>query len=136
MLQHSVRVDEIEIIGSQRIKVGAISAMHLNLKCATELFKRQLHHFVGHIHAVQLTEVSAHGAHQASRAAADFESPQRLDGNMPGEPREFFFQLAYDPAGSREELLLRLSPPAERHIVSNVLLGTRIPIRAHLLEDL
>ena len=89
VLEHGVGVDEVEARVRERCQVRAGAVMRKRVGHAGQPFPRQADHLVGDIDAVDFGEMPAHGAHQASRAAADFERGlARLQGAATRAPGE------------------------------------------------
>ncbi len=73
VLEHGVGIDEIEAVIGKELEAGARAVMRVRVGRVAQTLARQPYHFVGHIHAVDLREAPAHGAHQASGTAADLK---------------------------------------------------------------
>lgn len=94
-----------------------------------ELFAREADHFAGNVDAVDLAEVTAHGAEQASGSAADFERR-----GAAGEARQLGFEHPDGGGRGGEELAVGLLAAAEGDVVVGVLAGALVPVGAHALQ--
>ena len=103
--------------------------MRVSIGCRSQPPIRQTHHFVRHIHAVNLGEVLAEGPQQASGAAPEFErrvsvaqAPQ-----LAGEKPQYI-------SSRGKKLLVILFAAAEGDVIICVFPGARVPVRAHSLQ--
>ena len=131
VLEHRVGVDEIEAVVGEELKAVARAVMRMRVGRVAQTLARQPDHFIGYVHAVDLREVPAHGAHQAARTATDFE--RRASAR---EARQLRFQVANDVGASREKLFLVLLAAAEGDVVVGVFAGARVPVGAHPRQGL
>ena len=86
----------------------------------------QADHLVGDVHAVDFAEVAAHGTHQASGSAADFE--RRVPA---AQAFQVQFQGLGNVAAGGEKLLVVLFPAAESDVIIGVFAGALVPVGAH-----
>ncbi len=131
VLEDGVRIDEIETAVGKELETGARAVVRMRVGRVAQAFGRQPDHFIGNVHAVDLAEMAAHGAHQTARPATDFE--RRVAAR---QARQLRFQVAQDVGRGSEKLFVVLFAAAEGDVVIGVFAGASVPIGAHLRQGL
>lgn len=133
VLENGVRKNEVKISGGEEREIAAAYVVHVGVGNVPKLSSRLRDHFVGDIHSVDLAEPAAHGAHQASGSAADFERAACRGHDSRRETPDFAVEIANDIDGSGEKLGVILIATSEGDVVIGVFLGTLVPIGPHAL---
>src|SRR5580658_7769033 len=93
VLEHRVRVDEIEVGGRELREVAAAGVVRVRPGDVTQFFACLRDHFIGDVDAVDLAEVAAHGTHEAAWSAADLEGAARGRCKIWRKALELAFQI-------------------------------------------
>src|SRR5215472_14628855 len=78
MLEHDVRVHEVERIIAEHAKAGVRCEVNASVRDILQLLASQTNHLVGNIDSVDFAKVAAHWPHQAARSAPNLESAAHL----------------------------------------------------------
>jgi hypothetical protein len=135
MVKYGVRVDEVERVLGEHAQVRFRGEVNVGMRNVVQHLAGSLKHFIGDIDSVNFAEVTAHGPHKASGAAADLEGAARcvVRGR---QINQFTFEQSRGMGSAGQEFLRALAPPLERHVVERVFGGAAVPIRAHLLVQI
>ena len=103
VLEDGVGVDEIEAASGKMLRSEPEPCWGNALGMPAQALARQADHLVGNVDAVDLVEMAAHGAHQASGTAADFER-----GLARSQARQLALQVKHNAGSRGEELVVIL----------------------------
>jgi len=130
VLEHGVGIDEVEGIVRELRQTRAVADVGLGIRDIAQFLASQTDHLVGDVHAVNLDEVAAHGAHQPARPAADLQSLPAVPFGDGNPPQLGFQAVDHFGCGGEESGVVLITPP-EGDIIARVLAGARIPVLAH-----
>src|SRR4029077_12737358 len=73
VLEDCVRINKFERLVFELGNAGSVGGVRIGVGNVSQFFAGARDHFIGDIHAVNLREVAAHGAHEPSWSTTDFE---------------------------------------------------------------
>ena len=135
MLENGIGINEVKVVVGKLSEVAAACVLCVGVRNIVQFDARLRNHFVGHINAVDLTEMRAHGPHQTSGSAADFKRTPRFQRDVRREPFEFAFQITDHVRRGREKFFVVLIAPAEGDVIVSIFARAVIPLGAHTVAN-